>query len=358
MRVALIGRTSLHTVTGGDTIQMVKTAGSLRNIGVDAEIVLSSEKIDYSRYDLLHFFNLLRPADHLKHIRLSRKPYVVSTIYLDYSSFDRLGRSRPYRLLFRALGKHNSEYFKNIYRYARGQDRLVSPEYLKGHRKAMLQILEGAALILPNSESEYKRLASDTGFRGKYFVVPNGIDPEIFGKKPPEVERHDRVLCVGQVYGMKNQHLLIQACEKLDVPLELIGKAPPNHTGYYDYCRKIAGERVKFFDFMPQDELIRHYAGAKVHALPSWFETTGLASLEAGALGCNLVVGRGGDTIDYFGKHAWYCEADDLASLEAALARALKNETRPELRELILAEYTWPKAAEKTKQAYLYALNG
>ncbi len=358
MRVAMIGRSSLFTVTGGDTIQMVKTAAALNKMGVRAEILRSTEQIDYSRYDLLHFFNLLRPADHLEHIRLSRKPYVVSTIYLDYSSFDRFGRSWPYRLLFRALGKHPSEYLKNMYRYAMGQDRMVSPEYLKGHRKAMLRILEGAALILPNSESEYKRLAKDTGFQGKYLVVTNGIDPEIFGKKPPEVMRHDRVLCVGQVYGMKNQHLLIRACEKLDVPLELVGKAPPNHKGYYDYCKKIAGKKVKFHDFMPQDELIRHYASAKVHALPSWFETTGLASLEAGVMGCNLVVGRGGDTADYFRQHAWYCDADDLSSLETALAHALEHDSRPDLRELILAEYTWPKAAEKTRQAYMDALNG
>ena len=103
----------------------------------------------------------LRPADHLWHIQKSKKPYVVSTIYLDYTAFDRYGRSVPYRLLFRALGKHGSEYFKNLYRYARRQDKLVSPEYLAGHRKAMLKILAGASLILPNSGSEYRRI----GFR-------------------------------------------------------------------------------------------------------------------------------------------------------------------------------------------------
>jgi glycosyltransferase involved in cell wall biosynthesis len=92
--------------------------------------------------------------------------------------------------------------------------------------------------------------------------------------------------------------------------------------------------------------------------LPSWFETTGLASLEAGVMGCNLVVGRGGDTADYFRQHAWYCDADDLSSLETALAHALEHDSRPDLRELILAEYTWPKAAEKTRQAYMDALNG
>ncbi len=358
MKVAFIGRSSLYTVPGGDSIQMVKTAEALKKTGVKADIFLSTDKIAYTEYDLLHLFNLLRPADHLWHIRQSKKPYVISTIYLDYTDFDRYGRSLPYRLLFRALGKHGSEYFKNMYRFARHQDKLVSPEYIAGHRKAMLKILAGAAMVLPNSMSEYRRLVADTGYNGGYALIPNGVDPVIFGTIPRVDERREIVVCVGQVYGMKNQHLLIRACKKLDVPLEIIGKAPPNHSGYLEYCRKIAGDKVSFFDFMPQAELIRHYAAAKVHALPSWFETTGLASLEAGTMGCNLVVGRGGDTYDYFGEHAWYCNARDQGSLETALEQALTQPNGTELRELILSEFTWRKAAEKTGDAYNKALNG
>jgi glycosyltransferase involved in cell wall biosynthesis len=358
MKAALVGRYSLHSVTGGDTIQMVKTAGALNRLGVKADIYLSSDRIAYDEYDLLHFFNLLRPADHLYHIRKSGKPYVVSTIYLEYAEFDRNGRSMPYRALFRALGKNGSEYFKNLYRYARRQDKLASPEYLLGHRRAMLSILSGASLILPNSSSEYSRIEADTGYKGKYAVIPNGIDPDIFNGIPLSVSREEKVLCVAQVYGMKNQHKLIHACRKLKVPLEIIGKAPPNHTSYLEYCRKIAGENASFYDFMPQAELIKHYAGARVHALPSWFETTGLTSLEAGAMGCNLVVGKGGDTYDYFRDLAWYCEANDQESIETALAGALSHDSSPALRDLILSEYTWQKAAEKTKEAYLKALNG
>jgi len=358
MKAALIGRSSLHTVTGGDTIQMVKTADAIRKLGVQADLFLSSDRVNYHDYDLLHFFNILRPADHLKHIRKSRKPYVVSTIYLEYAAFDRSGRSLPYRMLFKTLGKHGSEYFKNLYRFAKKQDTLVSPEYLFGHRKAMLQVLAGASLILPNSASEYRRLYSDTGYDGNYSVIPNGIDPAIFGKIPSSTTREDKVLCVAQIYGMKNQHLLIQACNKLNVPLEIIGKAPPNHTAYYDHCRQIGGENVRFFDFMPQEELVKNYAGARVHALPSWFETTGLTSLEAGAMGCNLVVGKGGDTYEYFKDLAWYCDAHDLASIESALDKAMGKDNDYRLKDLILSEYTWQQAGEKTKEAYKEALNG
>lgn len=358
MKVAMISRSSLYNVPGGDTIQMVKTAEALNNVGVKAEIFLSSDRIDYQHFDLLHFFNLLRPADHLNHIRKSKMPYVISTIYLDYSAFDCLGRRMPYRFLFRLMGKYRSEYIKNLYRFVRRQDRLVSPGYLAGHRRAMLAILAGTAMVLPNSGSEYNRLVDDLGYKGDFTIIPNGVDPDIFGAIPYVEKRKDKVLCVGQVYGMKNQHLLIGACEKLGYPLEIIGKAPPNHSRYLDYCRKIAGKNVQFFDFMTQAELINHYAEAKVHALPSWFETTGLASLEAGTMGCNLVVGSGGDTYDYFGNHAWYCDASDQRSLETALEKAMEKPNNSRLRDLILSEYTWHKAAEKTKDAYHKALHG
>lgn len=358
MKAALISRSSLFKVPGGDTTQVVKTAEELKKLGVQADVFLAADRIDYREYDLLHFFNITRPADHLEHIRRSSKPYVVSTIYLDYSDFDRQGRSFLYRNLFRALGRDGSEYVKNLYRYFRNQDKMVSPRYLLGHRAAMIRIMEQASLILPNSMSEYHRVVRDTGYEGKFIIVPNGIDTDIFHDCPQSVTRENKVICVAQIYGMKNQHSLIHACRELDVPLEIIGKAPPNHTGYYDHCRKIAGEKVAFYDFMPQRKLITHYAGARVHALPSWFETTGLTSLEAGVMGCNLVVGKGGDTKDYFKDLAWYCEASDPESIRNALEKALGQENDFRLKDLILSEYTWEKAAEKTREAYITVLNG
>jgi glycosyltransferase involved in cell wall biosynthesis len=352
MRVALISRSSLFKVKGGDTTQMVKTSEELNKLGIETEIKIASEKINYEDYDLLHFFNLIRPADHLYHIRKSKKPYVLSSIYLDYTEFDRFGRTFFQKNLFRTLGKHNSEYIKNLYRYYHKQDVLVTNDYLLGHLRAMKKVLAGASMVLPNSNSEYERLSKDLGFRKTYQVVPNGIDKKLFGNIPSNSIRKDKVICVGQIYGMKNQHKLIQACKKLGVPLELIGKPPPNHLKYYNYCKEISNNLISFIDFMPQTELLKFYSEAKVHALPSWFETTGLSSLEAGAMGCNLVTGTGGDTREYFKNFASFCDANNQKSIELAIEEAMNKPTSNELREMILENYTWKKAAEATLDAY------
>ena len=86
LNVLFIARASLFTVKGGDTTQVLKTAEALRESGVIAEIRLSTDKhINYAAYSLIHFFNIRHPADMIRHIKKSGLPYVVSTIYVDYS---------------------------------------------------------------------------------------------------------------------------------------------------------------------------------------------------------------------------------------------------------------------------------
>jgi len=357
MNVALIARSSMHSVKGGDTIQVLKTAEGLNASGISAKVFHASENIPYHDFDLLHFFNIIRPADHLRHIKRSGKPYLVSTIYLDYTAFDKYGRGFLHRNIFGTLGKYPSEYLKNIYRYLSGQDKLVSRSYLLGHKKSILKVLEGASLLLPNSESEYNRLSADLGNDYPYHIVPNGIDKGIFGTVDESIIREKKVISVAQVYGMKNQHKLIEVCNELDYKLEIIGKPPPNHIAYLNFCKSIAGPKVSFIDFMPQNELVMRYASAEVHALPSWFETTGLSSLEAGALGCKLVVGQDGDTRDYFKDMAWFCDPVSTESIREAVKDAMEAPYNSAHRNYILENYTWEKAAEETLKAYKKVLN-
>jgi glycosyltransferase involved in cell wall biosynthesis len=356
MKVVFIVRSTFDSVRGGDTQQVLCTARELKNLGVEVDIKKASDSIQYDRYDLMHLFNLIRPADHLTHINRAQLPYVLSTVYLDYSQFDTFGRGQPSRFLFRLTGKHRAEYLKNCYRIFKKQDKLVSPSYLLGHKRAIKKLLKGASMLLPNSRSEYYRLMADFGLDKEYRIIPNGIDTQIFAKLPETMRVSNQVLCVGQVYGLKNQHRLIEATRNMDVKLVIIGKPPPNHKGYFEYCRKIAHRNVEFHTFMPQEQLVRYYAASKVHALPSWFETTGLSSLEAGAMGCNLVVGKGGDTLDYFAGHASFCDASDQQGIERALEAELNKETSFAFRDYILGHYTWEHAALETRSGYLKAL--
>src|ERR1700761_7146740 len=158
MNVAIIGRSTFFTVPGGDTVQAVQTAKQLEFIGVNVDVKLTNEVIDYSKYDLLHFFNVIRPADILYHSRKANKPYVISTILCDYSEFDQQHRTGAGKLLS-FLSADGIEYVKTIGRWLLGRDHLASVDYLwKGHKQSVKSILNNAAMILPNSQSEYERV--------------------------------------------------------------------------------------------------------------------------------------------------------------------------------------------------------
>lgn len=353
----MISRSSMYAIRGGDTIQVLKTAEELNKLGVTAEVFRACDSISYDKFDLLHFFNIIRPSDHLYHIKRSGKPYVVSTIYVDYSEFDRNRRNWVHKSMLGFLGQSRSEYLKNLYRFANKQDTMVSSEYLLGHKRAVQKVLKNASMILPNSSSEYQRIARSFGFSGIHQVVPNGVDLELFSQIPEDIERQEKILCVAQIYGLKGQLELIRACKKLNIKLELVGNSPPNHSHYYELCKASGGDNVKFTEFVPQEKLVELYASSMVHAMPSWFETTGLSSLEAGAMGCKLVVGTGGDTRDYYKADTWFCKPQDQHSIENALVQALNTPNSNKLKEIILSQYNWRRAAEMTLKAYETVLN-
>jgi glycosyltransferase involved in cell wall biosynthesis len=352
MRVALITRSTLYTVRGGDTVQVVQTAQQLTELGVDVTILLSNEQIDYEQYNLLHFFNITRPADILYHGKKSGKPYVVSTILCNYSEYDKHHR-KGVGMLFSFLPADSIEYLKTMARWLMGKDHLNSINYIwKGQRKSILEILNNAAIILPNSKSEYKRVGQTYLDKVDNIIVPNGINPDVF-KWDRSINKNEKlVLCVARIEGIKNQINLIKAINNTDYKLLIIGTASPNQVNYYNECVSIAGDNVFFIDHLPQHELVYYYQRAKVHVLPSWFETTGLSSIEAATMGCNLVITDKGDTREYFEDYAYYCDPAKPESILEAIKRASKAPVDDALRQKILAKYTWKHSALQTLKAY------
>lgn len=353
MKVLMIARATLYSVPGGDTVQITNTAAELRKLGVTVEIALANSRIDYSKYNLLHFFNIIRPADILKHAEKSNKPYVVSPIFVDYFAYEKNARGGFKGIMANLLGNDNAEYMKAIARLILNNEKIVSPQYfLKGHKRSILHILQNASLLLPNSESEYKRLEREYKTSRPYIVIPNGIDIGLFNADTATEKDPNMILCVARIEGRKNQLNLIKAVSNSQYKLVLIGGVAPNHRDYFKACQEAAGGNVKFVSHIDQTELLQYYKTANVHVLPSWNETTGLSSLEAAAMGCNIVVSPNGDTRDYFGNDAFYCEPASVESIRDAIDKAAMQTDNGALRHKILANFTWAQAATKTLEAY------
>jgi glycosyltransferase involved in cell wall biosynthesis len=352
MKVAFITRSTLYSVPGGDTVQAVQTAYQLTFMGITAEIKRANEQINYGNYDLLHFFNLCRPADILYHSHRAEKPFVISTILCNYSEYDQHHR-KGLGSFFKYLPADGVEYVKTIARYLLGRDELASLAYIwKGQRKSILDILGRAAMILPNSKSEYNRIVNNYPVEVKYMIVPNGTDQHLFKYDASVIKDDKLVICAARIEGIKNQLNLIKALNNTPYRLLLIGTHAPNQAAYYQECRKTAAANITFIEQMPQYELVKYYARAKVHVLPSWFETTGLSSIEAALMGCNVVVGDKGDVREYFAEDAFYCDPASPQSILTAIEKAAKAPVNEHLRDKILQKYTWKQAATQTLKAY------
>ena len=346
MKLLMIARSTLFTSPGGDTTQIEMTAKYLRVVGVFVDIKLSHENMDYENYDLLHFFNIIRPDDIWPHLEKTKVPFVISTIFVDYFEYEKKNRKGLISLVNSIFDRDQIEYIKTI-------------ALTRGQRKSIQASAEKAAILLPNSHSEYNRFVSLDGVKQRYQKVVNAIDPSYFSLDVmPNPTYKDHVLCVGRIEGRKNQLNLIKALINSEVQLTIIGKPSPNHIGYYEQCQAMAktGQNVHFIQHVDHKELAALYKAAKVHVLPSWFETTGLSSLEAGAMGCNVVVTRKGDTEEYFNNMAYYCEPDDVESIRKAVFQAHTDPVNPTLQDYIFSHYTWRETAEQTLQAYQLVL--
>jgi glycosyltransferase involved in cell wall biosynthesis len=227
-------------------------------------------------------------------------------------------------------------------------------------RGIVRKVLELCDAVLPNAKTEEEKIKKDFEFKNtsKFHVVPNGVDIHsnyvksgcftILGK-PME----DFVLCVGRVEDRKNQLALIMALKGTGLKLVLIGATTTkSKSNYYNLCKKEADDDVIFLDWMNRESLASAYHAAKVHALPSWYETPGLVNLEAGLAGCNVVATDKGSTKEYLRDYAWYCDPAKTTSIRRAVLDAFSAKKNPELSKFILTNFSWEQAAEKTLRVY------
>lgn len=367
MKILFQTRKTIYTVPGGDTTQLVKTKEHLEYLGVHVDVSTELE-VDLGGYDLVHLFNLMRPQEVYLQARNAvrqGKRIVLSTIYADFTEYELRARTGLTGLLARHVSSWQMEQLKVIARAFVNREMSKGSLFASvlGYRNLCNQVAEMTNVFLPNSASEMRRVHNDFAVtRSKpYIVVPNAADTAVFDSKlvasgDSAMKYAGCVLSVARIQGCKCQLELVRAMRDLPYQLVLIGKPAPNHLSYLDAVKREAGDRVHILGQIPHEELAQYYKAAKVHALISWMETTGLSSLEAGAMGCNLVITAKGDTRDYFGDDAYYCEPDSVESIREAIVRAYNAPVNPALSRRIREEYNWQMTAKKTLEGYQLAL--
>ncbi len=230
---------------------------------------------------------------------------------------------------------------------------------LRGRGGWRNELIRACDLLLPNSEAEAEQLVRlFRAHRKAIHVVPNGVDPR-FEDADPALFRSihgagDFVLYAGRIEPRKNVLGLVHAAKRAGFPVVVIGDAPPGCEAYLAACRDAGRDMTTWYKGVAHDDprLASAFAAARVFALPSWFETPGLAALEAALAGAAVVVTPLGCTREYFGDSVEYAPPDRPHAIAAALDRAWSRGPREDLRRRIRDRYLWPHVARRTAEAY------
>lgn len=168
------------------------------------------------------------------------------------------------------------------------------------------------------------------------------------------------VLCVAAKRPHKNQALLIEAATSLpgDVVIALAGHPEQPYEGWLRELARERGvqERVRFLDYVTDEELAGLWQLAACAALPTLGEGFGIPLLEALSAGLPVAASSipvlhevGGELPHWFDPH-------DAGSAAAAIAAALADTTTAQRGPAHAARFSWAANARGTHAAYERAL--
>jgi glycosyltransferase involved in cell wall biosynthesis len=342
MRVLVVPHAASSVVVGGHVTQQVETVRALRRLGVDAEIGSVEEAVD-SEADIVHAFHDIRP---LLALGRPRTKLVVSPIYFPISVM--LGpvvRRGGARHMLEARLRHAA---RKVRHAGERRERLAD---LRGEHAGWRQ----ADLMVVNSKAECALLRRDAPQLDHVRVAYSGVADEAFHGDPEHGRRligigdEPFVLSVARPELRKNQLTLALGLRGLPVRLVLVGAVLPGNERFLASVREVLPD-VVHIPHVDRELLPHVHAAAAVHALPSWYETTGLSTLEALAVGRPVIVSGGPCVEEYFSGCARFCNPGSIRSIRRAVVRALEGPLGCEQERA--REFSWDRTARELVQAY------
>ncbi len=340
----MFGTFSAATVLGGGVmVQVSSLCRELRKLGVDVELFDPWKQYRLADYELFHLFGAHVGTYHLgRSIKSIGMKLCLSPVF-----FSRHGAARVAALVAVARRLRKRGGFWTEHMFAQ-------------------ELCDMADLVLPNTQAESDLVSSAFGVPiSKVGLLPNGVDGRFAGSTPDAFVSayglRDFVLYVGHIgWGRKNVLAMLEACRDLGCQTVLVGEAIDNDYGRR--CLKLIRESAKMLHIPavePDSEILASaYAACDTLVLPAFYETPGLAALEAGLAGAKVCITKYGGTTEYFGDLATYLDPHSRQSIKEALATSLARPRGPELSNRIKARFLWGEAAKTLLASYEKMLAG
>ena len=205
-------------------------------------------------------------------------------------------------------------------------------------------------------------------------VVPPGVDSTLFqpvdkaeARRTLGVPDNRRlVLYVGRVEPLKGLDILLRAVALLDASSDtraLIVGGSLEEDAELEHLKRLAieldiSDMVTFTGSVEQEGLSTYYSAADVFVLPSWYESFGLAALEAMSCGTPVVVSRVGGLSTFVenGKSGylvpWRCPEPFAQSMDTLLANPLLRNAMGKAARRKALRMSWAAMADGMLNCY------
>jgi len=147
-----------------------------------------------------------------------------------------------------------------------------------------------AELVLPASEALRRGIEAE-GLRGRFRVVPNVVDTELFRLDVRTPGSPPLLVAVGLLYEAKGYEFLLEAVAQLDreLRLEIVGDGPQRRELEQLAARLGVRDRVAFRGLLPKAEVAGVLRDADAFVLTSRYDNNPCAVIEALASGLPVV---------------------------------------------------------------------
>ena len=222
--------------------------------------------------------------------------------------------------------------------------------------------------IITVSEASRTDISREFGISpGKFRVVANGINTDIFHPEPGVVREKNRLMATNSAdTPLKGLRYLLEALASIrntrDVRLTVIGTLKEDGPIIRLVKELKLGKCVTFTGRIKDGEFAHYYAKATIAVVPSLYEGFGLPAGEAMACGVPVVSTTGGALPEVVGDAGVLVPPGDAGALERAIIDLLDHpEKREQLGragyERVLQNFTWRATALRVAEVYREAIN-
>ncbi len=203
---------------------------------------------------------------------------------------------------------------------------LTHPQLPAEQVQPVLPVARAAKFLLCYDQTEADYYGSlDPELAPRCRIIPQGVRAALYDSHWAEPEP-GRVFMAARFSSLKNQLTVLRACRNLGVPIIFAGPSDPCDGGAYELRFReeaSAYTGAEVVGMLRETELWQQYARAWVHVNASLFEPYGLVTLEALALGANIVHTRKCWAAKQFAQWGSLCDPESEESVTAAIATEL-----------------------------------